>query len=375
MSKPRVLILGGVGFIGRHLTCFLVENDLTSKIRVVDKVPPTTGWLNERHKVAFSKVEYKQANLANKASAEKAFTDPEGTYDIVVNLAAETKYGQSDEVYKERVLTITLNCAHLAAKMSAKKFIELSTAQVYDSGKTPSKEDSKLAPWTHIAKYKLQAEQEIAKIPGLNYVVVRPVIVYGIGDRLGLTPRLIIGAVYAHLKEKMKLLWTKDLRMNTVHVIDVCRALWHLTEHGVVGGVYNLVDKGDTSQGKVTSLISELFQTRHDYFGTVLSNLAKLHLSEAVQESNEKHMAPWSEMCAIDNIVTTPLSPYIDQELLYNRSLSVDGSAIEKTGFQYSVPGPTVELLKEVIEDYIQMRLFPSSAFSGVVSMTTAAHN
>lgn len=32
------------------------------------------------------------------ASAEKAFTDPEGSYDIVVNLAAETKYGQSDEV-------------------------------------------------------------------------------------------------------------------------------------------------------------------------------------------------------------------------------------------------------------------------------------
>jgi len=86
------------------------------------------------------------------ASAEKAFTDPEGAYDIVVNLAAETKYGQSDEVlhyhgnqsiillflyqvYKERVFTITLNCAHLAAKMSAKKFIEVSTAQVYDSGK------------------------------------------------------------------------------------------------------------------------------------------------------------------------------------------------------------------------------------------------
>ena len=36
--------------------------------------------------------------------------------------------------------------------------------------------------------------------------------------------------------------------MNTVHVTDVCRALWHLTDHGVVGGVYNLADKGDTSK-------------------------------------------------------------------------------------------------------------------------------
>lgn len=39
------------------------------------------------------------------------------------------------QVYKERVLNITVNCAHLAAKMSVKKFIEVSTAQVYDSGK------------------------------------------------------------------------------------------------------------------------------------------------------------------------------------------------------------------------------------------------
>lgn len=35
-------------------------------------------------------------------------------------------------------------------------------------------------------------------------MIVRPTIVYGIADRLGLTPRLIVGAVYAYLKEKMK---------------------------------------------------------------------------------------------------------------------------------------------------------------------------
>ena len=36
------------------------------------------------------------------------------------------------------MLAITLNCAHLAAKMSVKMFIEVSTAQVYDSGKVRS---------------------------------------------------------------------------------------------------------------------------------------------------------------------------------------------------------------------------------------------
>ena len=54
--------------------------------------------------------------------------------------------------------------------------------------------------------------------------------------------------MYKQLAEKMKLLWTKDLKMNTVHVRDVVRALWHLKDAGPPGEVYNLVDKGETSE-------------------------------------------------------------------------------------------------------------------------------
>lgn len=46
----------------------------------------------------FEQVEFKQANLANPASAEKAFHHEAGAFHYVFNLAAETKYGQSDEV-------------------------------------------------------------------------------------------------------------------------------------------------------------------------------------------------------------------------------------------------------------------------------------
>ena len=42
------------------------------------------------------------------------------------------------------------------------------------------------------------------------------------------------------------MLWTKDLKMNTVHVDDLCRAVWHLCRHGKRREIYNIVDKGDT---------------------------------------------------------------------------------------------------------------------------------
>lgn len=44
------------------------------------------------------------------------------------------------------------------------------------------------------------------------------------------------------------MLWTKDLQMNTVHVLDVCRAVWHLLNHGKKGQVYNIVDSNNTSK-------------------------------------------------------------------------------------------------------------------------------
>ncbi len=44
----------------------------------------------------FQQVEFRQANLANPASAEKAFADCQ--FQIVFNLVAETKYGQSEQV-------------------------------------------------------------------------------------------------------------------------------------------------------------------------------------------------------------------------------------------------------------------------------------
>ena len=36
--------------------------------------------------------------------------------------------------------------------------------------------------------------------------------------------------------------------MNTVHVLDVCRAVWHLCNHGNRGQVYNIVDNNNTSK-------------------------------------------------------------------------------------------------------------------------------
>lgn len=82
---------------------------------------------------------------------------------------------------------------------------------------------------------------------------------------------------------------------------------------------------------------------------------------ESVTESvNEKHLGPWAEIVRKSGITVTPLSPYLDLELLDNHSLSADGSKIEReTGFKYNVPYLTKEKLIEIIDEFKSIHVWP----------------
>lgn len=85
------------------------------------------------------------------ASIQKCLTlEDGGKFTYVFNLAAETKYGQTEEVcccyflgiivlihlqvYNEKVFDLSVKCATEAAKAGVERFIEVSTAQVYSPG-------------------------------------------------------------------------------------------------------------------------------------------------------------------------------------------------------------------------------------------------
>jgi nucleoside-diphosphate-sugar epimerase len=169
-------------------------------------------------------------------------------------------------------------------------------------------------------------------------IIVRPAIVYGPNDVLGITPRLIIGSVYRHLDKEMKLLWTKDLKINTVHVSDVARALWFVAaDKSQQGGrtaplspvqVYNLADKGDTDQGMVNKCIEQIFGIKTGFQGTIISQFAKLNLDSVTEDINDEHLEPWSELCKAGGVTNTPLTPYLDKELLKDNETNVDGSKV-----------------------------------------------
>jgi len=299
-------------------------------------------------------------NLSRAQTIGKVFDD-DAPFDIVFNLAGETKYSQAEAVYQENIIDVSTTCANEAAKRGAKKFIEVSTAQIYDSGDKPRKESAKVKPWTGIAKAKFKAEEALKGIQGLNLIIVRPALIYGPGDLTGMMPRLITAAVYKSLGEKMEFLWDKDLCLNTVHVRDVAAALWHLATNGKPGSVYNLADENSTTQGTICPILESIFGIKTGFMGTMKSKMAtSLAMKVVAETANDKHLKPWSDLCKEHKITTTPLTPYLDEELLYDNPLSVDGSAITETGFKYSHPKMTADLVRESLDYHIKNGSFPA---------------
>lgn len=220
------------------------------------------------------------------------------------------------------------------------------------------------------------------RITRLNLVIVRLAHVYGPYASQWVATALCIARVYQSLGEEMRWLWTKDLRTNTVHVTDVTRALWAVAswyddthsnppksgatpwDEKAMGSrvpIFNVVDKGATTQGVMADIIARIFNIETGFQGQLVSTFARLNMDSVVDDVNDEVLGPWADLLRDAGISRPgPLSPFMEKELLKDTDLSMDGSRLEKmVGFEYKVPKITTERVEEVIESYKRMKWWP----------------
>lgn len=82
-------------------------------------------------------------------------------------------------------------------------------------------------------------------------------------------------------------------------------------------------------------------------------------MDSIVDAANENHLGPWLALLKKHNIANTPLSPFLHKVLLQNNNVSIDGSSIEQIGFQYLVPAPSVESIRDPVMAAIHQGVFP----------------
>ncbi|KAL2218714.1 NAD dependent epimerase/dehydratase family protein [Thermoascus aurantiacus ATCC 26904] len=372
-KKPSVLIVGGLGFIGRFLALYLHENNLASEVRLVDKVLPQLAWLAPEFEEACSKDKFVQADASREQSFSRVFDRANGEqFDYVINCGGETRHSQPDEVYELRSYNLSVALAREAARRGVRAFVECSTAHVYKAGSTPRKEGDKKEPWHKLAKWKLKAGEEMRKIPGLNLVVVRFPHVYGPYDSGYFATGICLARVYKELNRELELLYTKDLKVNTIHVKDAARALWVAAEWRASKGpiapdddstptVFNVVDHGDTRQAHIAEALTSVFDMQVSFVGSLASQVAKLNLDEVVDDMNELVLQTWADLLQKKGIERAgPISPFLEKDILKEWDTSIDGTLFEQTtGFRPEREAFNAEGVKEMVESYKRMGWWP----------------
>ena len=135
-------------------------------------------------------------------------------------------------------------------------------------------------------------------------------------------------------------------------------------DDGPVAGtvVFNIVDRGSTSQGTLASIISQVFGIKTGFQGSLISQFAKMNLEHVVDDLNEDILQPWADMLATKDITRPgPLSPFLEKELLKDTDLSLDGSLFERVcDFKYErEKGLDVQGVKEMVASYEKMGWWP----------------
>lgn len=203
-QNKKVLITGAGGFVGYHLCRMLLEK--RADITAIARNPIRLNQLKDQIKI-------KNINLANPDQTKNLITDEE----IIIHQAAvdggsQFKKEHAHQIFHDNTL-ININVLEAVRNKRVKKFIYVSSAEVYHPLKIPRKireEDFRIFTpdkpelWYPFSKVLGETAVKIMGMQtGVKTLIIRPANIYGPGDsndKKRLVP-LILQAISEHKEE------------------------------------------------------------------------------------------------------------------------------------------------------------------------------
>ena len=230
MSR-RILVTGGLGFIGSHVSAALLDEG--ERVSVVDDLSgsyaPGTG------------PDAARALSARGAEVTIGRADPaqlQGV-DAVIHLAGlpGVRTGRSPAALHEANVVLTERLVR-AASVRGIRFVLVSSSSVYGNARElPTPEHAPAAPLNPYAKSKVHAEA-VVREDGADAVIVRPFTVYGPGQR----PEMAFARWTRLLTAREPLPWygAPGTARDFTYVDDAARGILAALRRGRAGEAYNL---------------------------------------------------------------------------------------------------------------------------------------
>jgi UDP-glucose 4-epimerase len=190
MNKNNILVTGGAGFIGSHLTEELVKRG--HRVTVLDDL---SGGFSDN---VIEAAEFVQGSINDVALVNQLFED--GRFGYVFHLAAYAAEGLSHFIKRFNYtnnLIGSINLINASINNSVKCFVFTSSIAVYGgSPELPMTEETSAQPEDSYGIAKLAVEQELIvckEMFDLDYIIFRPHNVYGERQNIGDKYRNVVG--------------------------------------------------------------------------------------------------------------------------------------------------------------------------------------
>ena len=160
LKKMKILVTGGVGYIGSHTVIELIDNGY--EVVIVDNLSNSKiEALNRVEEITNTKVKFYEIDLLDKEKLNQIFQDE--NIDAVIHFAGLKAVGESVEIplryYNNNVIG-TLNLLEVMKNNDVHKLVFSSSATVYgDPHKVPIEEDFPLSATNPYGRSKLMIEE------------------------------------------------------------------------------------------------------------------------------------------------------------------------------------------------------------------------
>ncbi|BFI75543.1 NAD-dependent epimerase/dehydratase family protein [Sulfurisphaera ohwakuensis] len=241
------VITGGAGYIGGHLTDYLVERG--EDVVVIDDF--------SYGKYMNNKAIYKKIDLRSNADIE--IPKDSILFHLAANPDVRTSMIHMQEHF-ERDVKVTLNILEIARKYDVKKFIFASSSTVYGEAKViPTPEDSELKPISNYGLFKLLGEEIVeyySRVYNIRAVSVRLANVTG--------GRISHGVIYDFVNKllkdsnKLEILGNGKQKKSYIYITDTIEGLVLLAEKNTGSySVYNLGNEDWITVDEIAKIVEE----------------------------------------------------------------------------------------------------------------------
>ena len=252
----RLLVTGGAGFIGSNFIRHILKKYPDFKIVNLDKLTYAGNLDNLKDIENNPNYQFIKGDICDKEIVEKLAKD----IDIIINFAAETHVDRSIEdagVFIKSDILGTYNLLEAVKKFNIKKFIQISTDEVYGSTENNSfKETDSLKPNSPYSASKAGADllvRSYIKTHNVPAMITRSSNNYGPYQY----PEKLIPLFVTNLLENKKIpLYGDGLNVRDwLYVIDNCEAIDFVLQNGKEGEIYNIGSGSEITNLEITKTI------------------------------------------------------------------------------------------------------------------------